>query len=104
VEFDRVRADAEARTYLLDRVHIRTSDLKLEGTADIFGERFVLFSFILPGWGALWLVRGPQGYGLYRQSDLPDVGQVILHHFDNTDAELECELASCFARDAELDQ
>lgn len=74
------------------------AELKLEGGADLFGNQFFLFSFSVAEWGEFWLVRGPQGYGLYYQKELPSVGEVILYHFGSRGTDLEAKLAAHFSR------
>ncbi len=97
MEFDQPALLNEAALYLRRKACIANPELKLEGGADLFGNEFVLFSFTLSGWGEFWLVRGPQGYGLYYQKELPSVGEVILHHFGSRGTDLEAKLAAHFS-------
>ncbi len=98
LEFDQPALLKEASLYLRRKACLVNPELKLEGGADLFGKEFFLFSFTLTGWGEFWLVRGPQGYGLYEQKDLPSVGEVILEHFGSRGTDLEAKLAAHFSR------
>lgn len=98
LEFDQSALLKEATVYLRRKARVINANLKLEGGADLFGNQFFLFSFTLTGWGEFWLVRGPQGYGLYYQKDVPGIGEVILHHFGSRGTELEAKLAAHFSR------
>jgi hypothetical protein len=69
VKVDKAMLQAHARTYLRQAAHLPDADVTFEGTADIFGYKFLAFSFHLPDWGDFWLVRGEQGYGVYSQSE-----------------------------------
>jgi len=95
--FDQPALLKEAQTYLRRKARLVNPELKLEGGADIFGNEFFLFSFSVPGFGDFWLVRGPQGYGLYEQKDIPDVSEVILHHYGSHGTDLEAKLAAHFS-------
>jgi hypothetical protein len=98
LEFDQSALLREAALYLRCKACVVNPELKLEGGADVFGNHFFLFSFALTGWGEFWLVRGPQGYGLYYQKELPSVGEVILQHFGSRGTELEAKLAAHFSQ------
>ena len=100
VQFDQPSLLREAKLYLRRKACIMNPELRLEGGADLFGNEFFLFSFSLVGWGDFWLVRGPQGYGLYHQEELPDVGEVILEHYGSRGTDLEAKLAAHFSRGA----
>jgi len=98
LEFNQPALLKEAALYLRRRACLINPELKLEGGADLFGNEFFLFSFTLAGWGEFWLVRGPRGYGLYYQKELPGIGDVILEHFGSRGTDLEARLAAHFSR------
>ncbi len=97
LEFDQSALLKEAELYLRQKACLINPELKLEGGADLFGKEFFLFSLTVSGWGEFWLVRGPQGYGLYDQKELPSVGEVILEHFGSRGTDLEAKLAAHFS-------
>jgi len=96
VKVDKATVEADARRYLLEAAHLPNVDLKLEGTAEIFGYDFVAFSFHLADWGDFWLVRGEQGYGLYAQDEYETIPEAILEHFDSKGTDLESRMAAHF--------
>lgn len=96
MKVDQAALQTHARRYLLKVAHLDNVDLKLEGTAEFFGYSFVAFSFHLPEWGAFWLVRGEQGYGLYAQAEYETIPEAILEHFDSKGTDLESRLAAHF--------
>ncbi len=98
LEFDQPALVKEATLYLRRKACLMNPELKLEGGADLFGKEFFLFSFTVTGWGEFWLVRGPQGYGLYDQKELPSIGEVILEHFGSRGTDLEAKLAAHLSR------
>ncbi len=97
LEFDQPALLKEATLYLRRKACLVNPELRLEGGADLFGNEFFLFSLTVSGWGEFWLVRGPQGYGLYDQKELPTVGEVILEHFGSRGTDLEAKLAAHFS-------
>jgi len=97
LDFDQATLLKEAALYLRRKACLVNPELKLEGGADLFGNEFFLFSFTVAGWGEFWLVRGPQGYGLYDQREVPSVGEVILEHFGSRGTDLEARLAAHFS-------
>jgi hypothetical protein len=97
LEFNQRALLKEATLYLRRKACIMNPELKLEGGANLFGIEFFLFSFSLTGWGDFWLVRGPQGFGLYDRKELPDIGEVILEHYGSRGTELEARLAAHFS-------
>lgn len=92
-KFDKAVVQFEARRYLSKAAHLPDVDVTFEGTADIFGYKFLAFSFHLGDWGNFWLVRGEQGYGVYSQAEYETIPEAILEHFDSKGTDVESRLA-----------
>ncbi len=95
-QVDKAGLQAEARGYLRKAAHLPDAEVTFEGTADVFGYKFLAFSFHLADWGDFWLVRGEQGYGVYPQSEYETIPEAILEHFDSKGTDVESQLAAHF--------